>query len=157
MRLIAHRGNLVGSQPEFENRPDFIDRALAGGFDVEIDLRVVASDFMLGHDAPDHRVSEDWLRERVDRLWVHCKNREALDRLTGSSLNYFWHQKDDYTLTSHGFGWVHPGIVPYSNSVLVLQEDVSDRAKLMRAATEFECFGICSDFVETIERGLAQR
>ena len=25
------------------------------------------------------------------------------------SLNYFWHQTDDFTLTSHGYIWTYPG------------------------------------------------
>ena len=25
------------------------------------------------------------------------------------NFNYFWHQEDDYTLTSEGYVWVYPG------------------------------------------------
>lgn len=32
--FISHRGNLAGRMPEFENRPDYIDKALNLGFDV---------------------------------------------------------------------------------------------------------------------------
>jgi len=38
MYYISHRGNLSGSQPEFENKPAYIVEALNKGFDVEIDV-----------------------------------------------------------------------------------------------------------------------
>ena len=39
MILISHRGNLDGKELSFENRPDYIDKAIRHGFDVEIDIR----------------------------------------------------------------------------------------------------------------------
>ena len=39
MILIAHRGNVSGPNPEMENNPLYIDRALEKGYDVEIDIR----------------------------------------------------------------------------------------------------------------------
>ena len=40
MKLIAHRGNINGSEPDNENSPEYIDKCIELGFDVEIDLRV---------------------------------------------------------------------------------------------------------------------
>ena len=37
MILISHRGNLNGTSP-FENHPEYIQKALLKGFDVEIDV-----------------------------------------------------------------------------------------------------------------------
>ena len=37
MILISHRGNLDGPQPENENRPDYIEKALLN-YNVEIDI-----------------------------------------------------------------------------------------------------------------------
>ena len=39
MKLISHRGNLLGRFPEFENSPKYIDLAIETGFEVEIDLK----------------------------------------------------------------------------------------------------------------------
>ena len=36
-RIIAHRGNIGGSNPEVENNPEQIDKCIAEGYDVEID------------------------------------------------------------------------------------------------------------------------
>ncbi len=35
MRIISHRGNIEGPIPEKENCPEYINSALAQGFDVE--------------------------------------------------------------------------------------------------------------------------
>ena len=41
MKLIAHRGNIFGSDTSKENSPDYIDEALSKEFDVEIDIRFI--------------------------------------------------------------------------------------------------------------------
>ena len=35
----------------------------------------------------------------------HAKNFEALINLKKINANYFWHQNDDYVLTSSGYVW----------------------------------------------------
>jgi len=52
MKLIAHRGLTQGPNKELENKPEQIISALDQGYDCEIDLWTVNSDFYLGHDAP---------------------------------------------------------------------------------------------------------
>ena len=39
MKLIAHRGNIVGPNPLEENKLEYIEAAIAGGYDAEIDVR----------------------------------------------------------------------------------------------------------------------
>ena len=39
MKIIAHRGLLVGPDPKAENQLDTIDEALSYGFDVEVDVK----------------------------------------------------------------------------------------------------------------------
>ena len=39
MFIISHRGNLQGPDLTQENKPEYIDGALAKGFDVEVDVR----------------------------------------------------------------------------------------------------------------------
>ena len=38
MKLIAHRGNINGPNPEKENHPDYINTAIKSGYDVEVDV-----------------------------------------------------------------------------------------------------------------------
>ena len=52
MILISHRGNIDGKKPHLENQPDYIDEAIALGYDVEIDVWLIDGVLFLGHDAP---------------------------------------------------------------------------------------------------------
>jgi hypothetical protein len=139
MKLISHRGNLNGKIQNNENHPEYIDEALHAGFDVEIDMWWVDGRTYLGHDEPQFEVDDKWLTERMDNLWVHCKNVELLNWIRSTSLHWFWHEEDTLTLTSKGFVWVYPGKQPIIGSIAVMpeihNEDVS------------KCHGVCSDII----------
>lgn len=145
MKLIAHRGNVDGIQREYENSPDYIDYALNLGVDCEVDIWLHTDNkFYLGHDNPQHPITLKWIEKNHNKLWLHCKNIEALVLLkefdpTSSYLHYFWHENDKLTLTSRGYIWVYPGNQKIPGSIAVLPElnndDVSD------------CFGVCTDNV----------
>jgi hypothetical protein len=110
MKIISHRGNLNGPDPLTENSPTQIDLCISKEYDVEVDLWVNDGELWLGHDKPEYPISKTWLTFRVRNLWVHCKNIEAIYYLKQEcpQINYFWHQQDDYTLTSHGWVWAYP-------------------------------------------------
>jgi hypothetical protein len=55
MKLIAHRGNINGSNPEKENHPDYINEAIKLGHNVEIDVWFINNKFYLGHDDPSKK------------------------------------------------------------------------------------------------------
>lgn len=142
MKIISHRGNLTGPNPLRENSVDYIEEAISYGFDVEIDLWVEDGEIYLGHDDPQYFVTMGWLRKYKDILWIHCKNREALEKMSSSMVqfNYFWHQSDKYTITSKAVGLSLVGQIPYSNSVVVMPE----MAKLDDEYIK-NSFGICTD------------
>ena len=50
MKLISHRGNLHGKNPDLENRPDYILQALKKGYHCEIDVWLIRNKIFLGHD-----------------------------------------------------------------------------------------------------------
>ena len=145
MILIAHRGNTTGKNTERENDPAQIEVALSQGYDVEIDMRVVEGRMHLGHDGPEHLISESWLESIKERAWVHCKNLGALSHLHGSEFNYFWHDTDEYTITSHGHIWVYPGRPFDKKCVVVMPEAWSEGGRL-------ECRGVCSDHISSFRR-----
>ena len=142
MILISHRGNLDGKSNN-ENNPEIIEGVIKLGFDVEIDLRLDEGKLFLGHDNPEYFISEAWLIEKKDKLWVHCKDLNTIEHLSCNSIfqniNYFFHEEDKTTITSKGFLWVYPGYQPVKNSIAVLpeihNEDISN------------CIGVCSDFI----------
>lgn len=108
MRIIAHRGNLHGPSGE-ENDPKQIVKCIEQGYDVEIDLRAGVG-LWLGHDYAEYEIQLGFLEKYKDKLWVHCKNEHALwwCQREHVELNYFWHQEDDYTVTSKGWIWAYP-------------------------------------------------
>lgn len=145
MKIISHRGNLEGSQSCIENSPSAIEMALANGFDCEVDVHVSDKDhILLGHDFGQFRVEIDWIAKRSSRLWIHCKNKEALDYFAKSDydLNFFWHENDCYTLTSKGFIWIYPGQDLVSNSIIVLPE-LSNFCSIIQTD---KIRGVCTDW-----------
>ena len=120
MKLIAHRGNTQGPS-ESENQPDYILEALNNGFNAEIDVWFVNREFWLGHDEPQYQVNLTFLRD--PRLWCHAKSLGALEELLSPlhGAHCFWHQEDDYTITSHGYIWTYPNQDVCEKSVLVVK------------------------------------
>lgn len=139
MILVSHRGNISGPNPENENHPDYITGALSLGFDVEVDIWG-DKELWLGHDKPQYKCSISFLINNYQKLWIHCKNLMAIDILSEFKvLNYFWHQNDDFTLTSKNFIWTYPGKHVCNKSVLVV-DDAREYAGPI-------CFGLCSDYL----------
>ena len=127
MIYISHRGNIFGPKPELENSPEYIDAAISQGFDVEIDIWVDENGIHLGHDCPQYDCTIEWLNERAERLWIHCKNSDALNLCVDSGLHCFFHHADDYTMTSRGYVWAFPGQPKSSNKcIMVMPERVSN-------------------------------
>lgn len=150
MKYIAHRGLIEGPNKSLENQPQQIESSLAQGFDCEIDLWVVDGQFYLGHDLPQYKVELEFLTQQG--LWIHAKNLDALNWLLPTDLNYFWHQEDHYTLTSHQFIWAYPGLPVTANSVQVLPEMVDPELKNI----DPNCHGICSDWILKIQAQLSK-
>jgi hypothetical protein len=142
MILIAHRGNTNGRFESYENEPNYVDLAISKGYDVEVDVWYVNDVLYLGHDKPQYEINVEWLQDRLNRLWIHCKNVEAiiLFQQCECGFNYFWHQEDDVTLTSKNYIWAYPGKQPIENSVAVMPEINNDNIA--------SCKGVCSDYIE---------
>jgi hypothetical protein len=142
MILISHRGNINGKIPELENNPDYISKAISMGYHVEVDLWVEDGSLYLGHDKPQYLINDLWLTQFLYKLWVHCKNPEAIVYLQENypQINYFWHQEDTLTLTSKKYIWVYPGKQPIKDSIAVMPEVYNDDVS--------QCIGICSDYIQ---------
>jgi hypothetical protein len=148
MKLIAHRGNINGPVVEKENNPDYILDAIKIGYDVEIDVWFLNNRWYLGHDKPDYEIKKDFFLENKDYLWCHAKNIDGLYNMTTMNLNYFWHQNDDYTVTSRKNIWVYPGKQLINNSICVMPENNNLNLEYI---TNKKCAGICSDFISNYE------
>lgn len=153
MRFISHRGNLNGKIPELENSPEYVEKALKMGFDVEVDLRFHLGKMYLGHDGPQYEIDDRWLGMHSGNLWIHCKDSESLDHSINMGYHCFFHNVDAYTITSRGFVWAYPG-TPISSRlcICVLPENVEGIVGLKLR----NYYGTCSDFVEEMEKTYAK-
>lgn len=144
-KIIAHRGNLNGKNESLENTIPYILEALNKGFDVEIDAWLIDGSIYLGHDAPKTIIDINFLKN--NKLWVHAKNFEMLiylNKLKDPEIHYFFHQEDDYTLTSKGYIWGHVRSQTFENCITVLPEqNLNSNIK--------NVYGICTDYPEKYE------
>ncbi len=145
MIYISHRGNINGRIEEAENKPEYIDDTIILGFDVEIDVWYIDGKWWLGHDGPQYEIDFDWIDDRSARLWVHCKNKQAVEYLIendyeAANINWFWHEEDTMTLTSFNYVWAYPGKQPIKKSIAVMPEIYNDDIS--------KCSGICSDVIQ---------
>lgn len=132
MLLISHRGNTLGPSPD-ENHPEMILDTLEK-FEVEIDAWYHKDKWYLGHDEPQYLIQPSFF---LNRMWIHCKNLEAVSELRGSNFNYFWHETDKCTLTSQGFIWCYPGF--HVDGAIVVSKDKREQFK-------DSILGVCTDY-----------
>ena len=140
MILISHRGNINGRNPKRENDPKYIEKAIEKGYNVEIDIWMVDGRYMLGHDVPKYPVSQMWLVDKKEYLWLHAKNYLAFVELRGLGMNYFWHETDRYTLTSAGYIWAFPGFDTERTRTIAVSPERFDMK-----INKYTCAGVCSD------------
>ena len=145
MILIAHRGLTEGPDVNLENRPEQIELTLSQGFHCEIDVWRKKDEWILGHDRPDYKVDEKFIGRQG--LWLHCKNLDALLELSTRPIQYeyFWHQEDDFTLTSGQYIWTYPGKELTRNSIAVQPEARPDWWTWTKSCKNIA--GVCTKYV----------
>ena len=139
MKIISHRGNVRGPIPEKENRPTYIDCAIGNGYDVEIDVRLIAGQLWLGHDEPQYKVEHSWLQPRKEYLWIHCKDLAAAKECW--EYQSFCHMGDPYTYTSTGKIWLHDLSMKIDNNVIIPMIDDIEYAPM-----NGQPYAICTDY-----------
>jgi hypothetical protein len=136
MKIISHRGNINGKDLSLENDPKQILKVIELGLDCEVDVWNIDGCYYLGHDFPKHPIKEKFLENSF--LWCHAKNFKALNSMNlNKKIHYFWHQNDNFTLTSKNIIWTYPNQQTYENSIIVLND---------KQAPPSICFGICTDY-----------
>lgn len=136
MILIAHRGNFEGRNIKSENEPEYVNKALEKGFEVEIDVWFKNNEWWLGHDKPEYKTDLEFLKKKG--LWCHAKNLLALEELLKNKIHCFWHEEDERVVTSKGYIWTYPGKTLGKKSIAVMPEWVDDW-------DVSDALGVCSD------------
>lgn len=147
MKIICHRARLNG-ESELDNSPEQIQKCIQLGYDVEIDLWANGTfeeknfKLFLGHDYPKYEIDRKFLDLYSNKLWIHCKDQESLQYCINSGWNYFWHEEDDFTLTSKGYIWTYMDRqqIPMRNQVIL---DFSKTPNL-----DQNYYAICLDYVK---------
>ena len=145
MRRIAHRGNYQGKNVERENTYLYLKEAIIAGFDVEVDVWLIDDKFFLGHDGPNEEVSLDQLKFIQPFAWFHAKNYAALETLLTNRMHVFFHDQDEYTITSRGYIWAYSGKFVGPNAIACMPESTPGFSVPSNAA------GICSDYFMPVE------
>lgn len=137
MKIISHRGNVNGINLNLENNPHHIEN-LSKTIDCEIDVWMVEGSLFLGHDKPEYRINKSFLKNQ--NLWCHAKNLDALKFMLNEGIVCFYHDKDDFTLTSNGFIWTYPTRETCSKSIIV---DIGENWRKVN----YNCYAVCVDFI----------
>lgn len=141
MILISHRGNVSGINTDLENSPEYIDLALAR-YNVEVDLWSIDGGLFLGHDFPSYRIEENYLDERKNRLWVHCKSVDCFLEYH-KRYHCFFHDKEDIVVTSNMYVITHVNYGIKEGCVAMMPEVHGYSIEQLS-----RCSGICSDVIE---------
>ncbi len=138
MKLISHRGNLNGPDLLLDNNPNHIEKVLSMGIECEIDVWFCDEHYYLGHDGPLNKIPDSFLLK--NGLWCHAKNLQALESMLNKNIHCFWHENDDFTLTSRGYIWTFPEKSVVKKSIIV-DNSIEWKNK------NYNCFAICSDYI----------
>jgi len=134
--IISHRGYENGEDNLLENNPMQIQKMLYNNIQVEIDVFYRENNFFLGHDEPKYQIDINFLKQKG--LWCHAKNLESFEKMLENNIHCFWHQQDDFALTSKGFIWTYPNKGLTNISICVLNDQILKEIP--------KCFGICTDY-----------
>ncbi len=153
MLLISHRGNISGRDADQENNPSYIDAAINKGFMVEVDLRVIDGFHYLGHDYPEYRISKKYLLDRKDKLILHIKNPECIERFLLDeemcAIEWFAHTDERFVYTSKLTKWYHSSQIVFYDGINVMPEINFHHDDLIFSMKGVP--GVCSDYVARFE------
>lgn len=155
MKIISHRGNIKGVVASKENRPSYIDSAIGSGYEVEVDIRYINGEFWLGHDTPDYKINKEWILNRIDDIWYHCKNLEAALELKklNSNIKYFCHSQDSYIITSTNHFWVHDLNLNLDENCII---PLLDEESVLKFNDKI-VYAVCTDYVDLCKFSLKNK
>lgn len=137
MQVISHRGNYNGKR--VENDPNLLP---IGRWVCEVDLWRINNKLYLGHDTPAFYITEEWIFDNANQLLLHAKNSDALLFIKRNNLEGFFHQTDDFVLTT-----LINRIIVYPGKE-VLPGSIVMRPELYSPHSLEHCYAVCTDYPE---------
>jgi hypothetical protein len=154
MIYIAYRGLYYGEDPQIENTPNQVSKALQYGFNAMVDAWRVDGKLYLGSDQPLYEVSEKYLQNK--RLWISCRNQDMYDWISIQNIKLYPHYfqipfgpTPNYVTTNSGYYWTFQD-TPINNQSIMAVPESYDRGLL--STVHLRCYGICSMFLQFIKR-----
>lgn len=153
LNIISHRGNIngPGSQCERVN----VENALEKGYDVEVDVRLIAGKFLIGHDKPLYEMPNEWLTESINsRLWFHAKDYLCMIELIklNQNIKTFLHNDEPSTkVFPFQHVWIHPNLNSLIINRLMLNDiilDIEGYPRISKNQIKNYPFGVCSDWCD---------
>lgn len=150
MYFISNKGNVSGINESRESTEKYIEEAMKQGYDVKIDLWSIDDRLFLGNHIPKYETDKDWIYKWTRKLWIHCKNIDALYFCFECHAHSFWQEYDDYTITTEGMIWARPGIISPNQFCVMENPDmylkIDDLKNIPKA-------GVCSNNIEYLLKG----
>lgn len=134
---ISNRGNLAGKDPDEENKPDYLERALEEGLCVKTDIWVIKDRTVTGTEHPSTGINLNVFDK--EKLLIQARNPTALLFLLKEGYHCFWRQSDNFIMTNRNFVLSYAGSI-FPKSIMMEPED---NAILINN----DYVGICSDFI----------
>lgn len=165
MRMIAHRANIHGANPETENTLGAIQKCFDAGYDVEIDvLNATGNKFYIGHDEVSDVLNiRDFDQGVHRRFWFHAKRIDVLEHLLtlkeihNYKFDVFYHDQDVCVVTANRYIWTYPNVniskTAGRMNIIVMPELVGLKPEMIRP---YPTYGICTD-KPIVYEGLMQK
>jgi hypothetical protein len=142
MIKIAHKGNYAGQNVDRENTVEYIEEAIAAGYNVKVDAWLMEDKWMLGQHWPATEVPRSFF-ERPE-IWTHAKNLVGYVSLYNNpKVHVFWHNKDDFAITSKGIKWARNYIETSDGIMSIAEDNQTMKGRINGKLTQ--PLGICCD------------
>ena len=134
---ISNRGNLAGKDPDEENKPDYINKALEYGVCVKTDIWAIKNKTVTGTEHPSTGINLELFDS--EKLLIQARNPAALLLLLKEGYHCFWRESDTLIMTNLNFMLSYAGSI-FPKSIIMLPEENT-------IITNNDYMGICSDFI----------
>ena len=144
--FISHRGNTNGMNPERENSPNYVNKALESNFHVLVDVWLVGkSHLALGYEHPRYSVTLEFLQN--EKILCRARSVGTLNMLMDNGVHCFYHENDSASMTSGGLIWTAPGKPVTARCICTMPEWYVPN---VTSAAHIVCAGVCSDWIQNI-------
>lgn len=134
---ISNQGNLAGKDPDEENKPDYIEKALGHGVCVKTDIWVIKDRTVTGTEHPSTGINLNLFDK--EKLLIQARNPTALLYLLEEGYHCYWRESDNLIMTNRNFILSYAGSI-FPKSIIMLPEENT-------IITNNDYMGICSDFI----------